>query len=125
MADLFITNSGFFGDLELTSSGDLQTCTGSLQGQQRVIRRVLTAPGALLFHPTYGFGMMAKIGTVQNAAALTGQLRSQMFQESAVAQSPPPAVSVQETPLGSGREYASVAYQDAVSGAPQLLVFDL
>jgi hypothetical protein len=123
--DLFLTNGGWLGDLALTVSGDLQTCTGTVQGQQRVIRRVLTAPGGLLFHPNYGFGLTQKIGAVQNAASLAGQLKAQIFMEAAVSQNPGPSISVVETPVGSGREYANVTYTDATSGSPQLLVFDV
>lgn len=125
MADLFVTNNGWFGDLQLTPSGDLQTVDGSLQGQQRVIRRVLTSPQALVFHPTYGFGLPLRIGQSLPASTLTGLLRAQMFQENAVSQSPPPTVTVQETPVGSGQIYANVSYSDAQSGAPMLLTFDV
>lgn len=124
MPDLMLGNYGWLGDLVLTSTGDLATVDGTALGVQRVTRRVLTPPAALVFHPDYGFGLPQKIGTVAPSFTLAGQLRAQMYLETVVSQVPPPSVTVAENPIGSGRQVANVAWVDAESGAPMLLSFD-
>lgn len=123
--DLYITNYGYGGDLALTPSGDVQTVDGSALGVQRVVRRILTMPQGLVFHPEYGFGLSSRIGQILPSRTLTGLLRQQMFMEAAVSQNPQPTVNVSENPVGSGREYANISYTDAQSGAPMLLTFDV
>lgn len=113
------------GDLALTASGDLATVDGDALGVQRVTRRLLTAPQALLFEPAYGAGLPQRIGDPIPARTLTGLVRAQIFAEAAVAQNPAPQVSVNETPVGSGRIVIAVRWTDRTSGAPQLLSFQI
>jgi len=124
MADLSIGTTGWSSDLVLTPSGDIQTVDGSALGVQRVVRRLFTTPGALLFHPTYGGGLLAKIGRAIAARTVLGVVRAQMYQEAVVAQDPPPQISVDEIPPGSGRQIISISYQDAQTGGPMLIQFD-
>lgn len=123
MPDLMISGV-WAGDLALTPSGDLQTVDGSQLGVQRVVRRLFTNRLALLFHPEYGGGLLAKIGRPISTRIIQAICRVQMFQEAAVAQNPPPRVTVSEIPRGSGSEFVNVAYQDRDTGAPMQLVFD-
>ena len=123
MADIGITGR-WQGDLVLAANGDLGLVDGSEMGLQRVIRRLLTPEGDLLFHE-YGAGLPQKIGSTLNARAILGIVRAQMFQEAAVSQNPPPVINVEEIPPGSGEIMISVQYVDATTGAPQLLQFSL
>ncbi len=124
MPDLAIGPYGWSGDLALTVSGDIMPVDGSDLGVQRVIRRLLTAENAVLFHADYGAGLLAKIGSPIPARRILGIVRSQMFREAAVSQEPPPNIAVNEIPAGSGRQVVSIHYQDRQSGAPMVLSFD-
>jgi hypothetical protein len=123
MPDLTIGTTGWNDDLVLTATGDLATVDGTALGVQRVTRRLLTAPRALLFHPAYGFGIPQRVGTTTNARTLTGLVRAQIYQEVVVAQNPPPSVQLAGIPPGSGEIVVSVKWTDRTSGAPQLLQF--
>ncbi len=125
MPDIAIGLTGWGADLAQTPSGDLQTVDGSALGTQRVTRRLLTPPHALVFHPDYGFGLPQRIGETFDRRAVIGQMQSQMFKEAAVAQSPLPQITLGETSQGSGAVYSAIRYQDQNSGVPQLLEFDL
>jgi hypothetical protein len=92
MSDL---NHTFGGDLSAAVNGDLATVSGSALGQQRVLRRLLTNAGDYIWHLTYGAGLPAMIGMPVDAAAISGLVRSQIFLEGAVAQTPAPVIDVQ------------------------------
>ena len=71
MSDL---NHFYGGDLSLSATGDILKVDGSTQGQQRVLRRLLTNPalmdssgkvtvvGDYIWHPTYGAGLPRMVG---------------------------------------------------------------
>lgn len=103
----------------IAPNGDLLTVTGSLEGQQRVLRRILTPPLDYIWEPTYGGGVGALVGGLEPGSRIEGQVRSQMLQEDAVSQDPPPVVTV--TPLDAGQNI-SIKYADAETGDPVLLV---
>ena len=92
MSDLSHT---FGGDLAVASNGDLAAASGSALGQQRVLRRLLTNAGDYIWQLTYGAGLPAMIGMPVDAAVIAGLVRSQIFLESAVAQTPTPVIDVQ------------------------------
>jgi hypothetical protein len=112
----------FGGDLAVASNGDLQTVTGTLRGQQRVLRRLLTNPGGYLFEPTYGAGLPSFIGLPLDVPKLTALIRSQMALEDSVAQLPAPVISVSATADPSAFA-VSLQYNDADTGAPVILSF--
>jgi hypothetical protein len=118
-------SAGWNSDLQLGVTGDLVTVDGSALGTQRVIRRLLTAPTALLFHPDYGAGLPQKVGDAVPLRSLTGLVRAQMFKEAAVAQNPAPQVSLGGPLVAAGTVAIAIRYHDRNSGAPQLLDFDL
>lgn len=98
------------GDLLVAPSGDLAAATGSVLGQQRVLRRLLTNAGDYIWQLDYGAGLPAMIGTPADAAAIMGIVRQQIFLESAVARLPAPAISVEaEGSIVS----LSITYSDA------------
>jgi hypothetical protein len=109
-------------DLSFGLTADLQLANGSEAGRQRVLRRLLTNPGDYFAHPTYGAGLPAKVGSLATAAELQALVLSQMLQEQAVAQDPPPSVSV--TPIVNGVSIL-LTYTDAVTADPVTLGFDI
>lgn len=112
------------GDMALTPDGDIQTVAGDEEGVERIVRRLFTAQNSYLWEPGYGCGLLLKIGSPIPARTILGLIRSQIFQEAAVAQNPPPDIQVSEIPEGSGRQMITIAYQDTTSGAPMLIAFD-
>jgi phage baseplate assembly protein W len=92
---MFDIDHTFGGDLAVGVSGDLAAVSGGALGQQRVLRRLLTNAGDYIWQLTYGAGLPSMIGLPVDAAAIAGLVRSQIFLESAVAQTPAPAIDVQ------------------------------
>ncbi len=119
MADLA---NYFDQDLQPSSTGDLLAVEGTLQGQQRVLRRLLTNPGSYIWEPTYGAGLPSYVGKTLDAAALEALILSQMLLESSVSQSPPPRVTVQ--PIDGG-VWAQILYVDSDTGKQVNLSFDV
>ena len=113
-------------DLSASTSGDLQAVSGTLRGQQRVLRRLLTNPGDYIFHPTYGAGLARYVGQTADVGKLKALVGSQMLLENAVAKSPAHSVSVAQIANASGGGFAvSVTYNDATSGQPVALSFNV
>lgn len=108
----------FGSDLVVGAGGDLLTASGALLGQQRVLRRLLTNPGDYIWNLSYGAGLPAMVGQIIDSPRIAGIARSQMLQEAAVAQSPPPTVRVTGTPLGVVT--ATITYADAGTGETQV-----
>ena len=119
MADLFAV---WQSDLSLDLTSDLLLTKGSEEGRQRVLRRLLTNPGDYFAHPDYGAGLPQKVGSLATAAELKALVLSQMLQEAAVAQDPPPVVTVTQIVNGVA---ILVSYSDAVTTEPVTLGFDI
>ena len=88
-----------------------------------MLRRLLTNPGDYFAHPGYGAGLPAKVGSLAAPAEIEAVVRSQMLQERAVAQDPPPQCC-RCVPILNGVA-VTVGYNDAVTGEPVLLGFDV
>lgn len=88
------------GDLQLDSSGDLQTVDSVQESQQRILRRLLTNPRDYWWHPEYGAGLPAWIGQVIDEVAMTTLIKAQMYLEESVVQSPQPQVEFESFPDG-------------------------
>jgi hypothetical protein len=113
-------------DLELGPTGDLAVVTGSLFGQQRVLRRLLTNPLDYIWQPGYGAGLATFIGKPANALQVRAKVRSQIFKEDAVLQEPEPTINVALSPEGaSGDVYLNILYSDAGTGQVQVLTFSV
>jgi len=94
MSDL---NHFYGGDLSLSATGDILKVDGSTQGQQRVLRRLLTNPalmdssgkvtvvGDYIWHPTYGAGLPRMVGDTVDIPKITGVIRGQLLLEACVA----------------------------------------
>ncbi len=65
-----------------------------------MLRRLLTNPGDYIWHPEYGAGLPARIGTVLDTDEITGLIRTQMLLEEGVAQDPEPQITL--TPIANG-----------------------
>lgn len=114
--------SHFYGaDLSVGATGDLATVDGTALGQQRVLRRLLTNPGDYLWNPGYGAGLGQFVGQPVNVGRIRSVIRSQIFQEAAVARTPEPTIDIAATP--GGAITVAIAYADASSGATQTLTF--
>ena len=125
----------FWGsDLVPSSNGDLFIATGTLAGEQRVLRRLLTnsqlvdpngavqASADATFHPNYGASLPRQVGMPVNVPQTQATIVAQMGKEQAVSHLPIPVVQV--TPIQDGIN-AVVAYNDAASQTPVTLDFDV
>jgi hypothetical protein len=119
MSDL---NHYIGGDLSLTATGDLAMATDSLEGQQRVLRRLLTNPGDYIWHPTYGAGLPGEIGKTLDVRRVKGIVRSQIFNEAIVSRSPDPNIIINAFYGGIS---ARIQYNDNLTKKPVSLSFDI
>ena len=108
MSDL---DSGWAGDLSSSAAGDVVTVSLPTLGTERVVRRLLTNPGAYVWHPEYGAGLARFVGQPIDVASIQATVRSQMLLEPAVASQPEPVVIVQADP--GGTLFVQVRYADA------------
>lgn len=116
MGDLSLT---FGGDLGFGNGGDLAVASGSTLTEQRVLRRLLTNPGAYIWQLSYGAGLGQFVGAADAGNAVAARARAQMVAEARVAQSPPPQIAV-DTSYPGGIAM-TIAYQDAVTGQGAVL----
>jgi hypothetical protein len=112
------------GDLSVSATGDLQPVNGTLRGQQRILRRLLTNPGEYVFHPDYGAGLPRYIGRNADLAKITALIRGQILLEDAVAKTPAPVITVELLGVTGGIS-CSIQYTDAPSGQPVTLSFNV
>lgn len=131
MSDLY----HYFGnDLSPSATGDILKVTGSTQGSQRVLRRLLsnpalkdvngnvTVPGDYIFHPEFGAGLPRMVGDTVNISKIKGVIRGQILLEAAVSKVPEPIVNVSEI---QGGVSVYIHYNDAQTGKPVALSFDV
>jgi phage baseplate assembly protein W len=109
-------------DLNHGSSGDLQSVDGTIQGQQRVLRRLLTSPGTYIWQTDYGGGLPALVGQTLDTGAITAVIRNQLALEAVVASDPAPVIMVH--PIANG-VFVTISYVDADNGAQTTLNFNL
>lgn len=106
-------------DLEINNQGGLETTSGATEGQQRVLRRLLTNAGSYLWHLPYGAGLPSYLGTPVVIQSLQAVIIAQMKLEKAVVQSPPPVVTVGYDT--SNTVIANISYIDASSNLTSAL----
>lgn len=131
MSDLF---HWWRQDLTIMPSGDLMVCRGieptgsampscaTVEGEQRVLRRLLTAPGSYIWHLEYGAGLPGYVGQPVLPSALNAVIISQMFLEDTVARDPLP--TVRTSPILDGIA-TNIAYRDNNVGRIVTLGFDI
>ncbi len=120
MADLSLV---FGGDLSVNATGDLQLSNGQALTQERVLRRLLTNPGDYIWQLAYGAGLGQFVGQPGALAAISGVARGQMLQESRVASTPAPTISVAMN--NDGTLTLNINYADAQSRQASALSFNL
>jgi hypothetical protein len=119
MADLFCW---WQQDLTILPNGDLLTVEGTIEGEQRVLRRLLTNAGDYIWHLEYGAGLPKYVGSPVVPDEVNAVILSQMMLEDAVAQQPLPQVDT--TPIANGIS-TDIKYVDADTGKPVTLGFDV
>jgi phage baseplate assembly protein W len=110
-------------DLAIGPTGDVATASGTLLGTQRVLRRLLTNPGDYIWRLAYGAGLAQFVGQPANALQISAVIRSQIFQEAAVARSPEPVIAASADTTGA--VYAGIRYVDGDTGQTQVLSFSV
>lgn len=111
------------GDLDLDATGDFLMVSGQTETDQRVLRRLMTAPKAYLWQLDYGAGVPALIGEPGHQAAVRNAILEQIFEEDAVARLPEPTVSFAVAP--NGRAVANITYTDATTGVSSTVPLQL
>lgn len=109
-------------DVLSSVTGDLQPVDGTVRGQQRVLRRLLTNPGDYIWHTDYGGGLGQRVGDVSDIPAITSLIRAQLQLEEGVAQTPEPQIAVAAIQGGIS---VSIRYTDTDSKTPQTLSFNV
>ena len=123
MADLW---QQWGSDLAVGATGDLQIANNTELGQQRVLRRLLTNPGDYIWQSNYGAGLAQFIGAPANPLQIQAVIRSQIFKEPTVAQTPEPVINVDLSPEEAiGSIYVSIRYVDSSNGQTQTLAFSV
>ena len=110
-------------DIAAGPTGDLAVADGTVLGQQRVLRRLLTNPGDYIWNLDYGAGLAQFVGQPARAAQIRALIRRQIFRESVVARTPEPAIDVSFD--GHGTLFVDIRYADATSGQTQVLAFSV
>lgn len=119
MSDLY----NYIGDdLGVSNTGDLLIATGTVEGQQRVLRRLLTNTGAYIWHSSYGAGLPLEVGKTIDVKRVRALVRDQIFNEAIVARSPDPTILI--TTIQNGIS-ARIQYVDANSKKPVTLSFNI
>ena len=113
----------FGGDLSVNATGDLQLSDGHTLTQERILRRLLTNPGDYIWQLAYGAGLGQFVGQPGAPAAISGVARGQILQESRVASTPAPAISVAMN--NDSTLTLSINYADAQSRQAGALSFNL
>lgn len=84
-------------DIGLSNIGGAELVQGATETDQRLLRRLLTPPGAYIWHPTYGAGLGTWVGRVLGPAdfdTMKALIVGQVLAEPSVAQNPAPVVTL-------------------------------
>ncbi len=113
----------FGSDLALSPTGDLALAPPPVLTQQRVLRRLLTNVGDYIWQLGYGAGLPRFVGQPGNALQIRAVIRSQIFGEAAVANSPEPSIDV--TATTASQVLVQLRYTDAATSRTQVLSFSV
>lgn len=116
MADLYHLIGS---DLEISDNGNPIMAFDEVEGQQRVLRRLLSNPGSYYWRLTYGAGLAQFLGKTLVQARIKGVIQTQMLLEAAVLQNPPPQISVSTN--ADQTVTATIQYVDATTNLTSLL----
>ncbi|QEL18708.1 phage tail protein [Limnoglobus roseus] len=112
----------FSGDLQLGANGDLLVADSVLESQQRVLRRLLTNPTDYIWQPGYGAGLPRQIGMPIRENEIDSLIKSQMYLEPSVVQSPAPQIVTSSIPNGLD---VQIQYVEVDSSQPTALSFSV
>lgn len=116
-------------DLTPSGTGDFASVSGTMRGQQRVLRRLLTnpgtatSPGDYIFQPEYGAGLPAFLGQTIDKQKIIAAIRAQMLLEDSVAPTPSPVITIGQIGADNTAFSVVIAYNDAATNAPVALSF--
>lgn len=121
-------------DLGLSATGDLLLADGTTEGEQRILRRLITcaaasdtdgnvvSTGDYLWHQMYGAGLPQEVGENMDVRRIRAKIRSHIFNEATVARSPDPVILVE--PISDGVS-VRIQYVDANTRKPVSLNFNI
>jgi hypothetical protein len=109
-------------DLTVSSTGDLATVIRTDRSRQRVLRRLMTAPGDYLSHPDYGAGLPAYVGQIAETEKIKAVISGQMKLEASVDQSASNAPAVTVSAFSNGLQ-VSISYKTASEQDPAVVSF--
>lgn len=121
-------------DLSLSATGDLGLVDGTTEGEQRLLRRLLTnaserdatgnviSVGDYIWHTDYGAGVPKEVGKTLDARRIRALIRAQMFKEAIVAHNPDPVIIV--APITNGVS-VRIQYVDANTRKPVSVNFNI
>ncbi len=113
----------FGNDITRGPSGALAVVYGTIQGEQRVYRRLMTNPGTYIWHPTYGAGLPQFVGKLRRAGEIESIIRVQLALEPIVAQQPTPVVVISD--IEGGVLFIDIAYIDAITKQVASVAFEV
>lgn len=90
-------------DLQLDADNDLALVSEVDETNQRILRRLLTAKGGYIWHPTFGAGLQRYVGaplSLENINQIKSDEKAELFQDAAVAKSPAPELEFKTTSNG-------------------------
>ena len=105
-----------------TKTGEIMPGCATDEGEQRVIRRLLTSAGQYIWHMEYGAGLPAYVGQPVQLQAIQAIVLSQLLLEDCVSQDPPPQVVA--TSILNGINL-NISYLDNNVGKQVTVGFDL
>ena len=120
MADLSLE---FGTDLSISPSGDLVMSDGDNLTRQRILRRLLTAVRAYVWHQDYGAGLPQRIGLVAQSRSIRALCLAQIRLEASVAKLPLPIIKVAPSP--GGFLQIAIFYTNAISGVAASMTFEV
>lgn len=106
-------------DLEISDNGNVLMSFNEVEGQERVLRRLLSNPGSYFWRLDYGAGLARFLGQTLVEARIKGVIQQQMLLEKAVLQNPPPQIEL--TVSADQSVTASVKYVDSTTNLTSLL----
>jgi hypothetical protein len=111
------------GDVGAATTGDFSGSTGDMRSQQRIVRRLCTNPEEYIFHPEYGGGLPALIGSGASDSEIKAVVKSQLKLEPSVQQNPEPIVTLSR--INGGIVTINIQYTDAQTRNAVLLSFNV
>lgn len=123
-----IINSGIDqgSDIKYDVTNSILTVDGTDKTEQRIMRRLMTNPGDYFWHPKFGVGLPARVGTNLTSpiiSAMRADCISQIAQTDGVAAFPAPTVAIQQT--GINEITVTIGYTDSTTNESRVISFTI